>query len=202
VTTIGGRQTQMRATVIQPVITSYGFEEASADSTAGSAHPYEKFSDGSSIVPNIEQIETGPILDVVPSVLSDGYTIRLRTIASLIDFLGYASSKGLAPEYATNADGVRIKLPTTVPVCDVREASTEKLLYDRQTLVLFPEQELPSMRDEKARERVAEYIRKVGKSDKTLLTLVTITLIDAAGNPVHTDDELPFAQNGVPPQSP
>jgi len=35
---------------------------------------------------------------------------------------------------------------------------------------------------------------------RNLMIFVTATLIDPAGNRVHTDDELPFAQTGIPPQ--
>jgi hypothetical protein len=36
--------------------------------------------------------------------------------------------------------------------------------------------------------------------DKTLVVLVTATLIDPAGNRLHSDKELSFAQTGIPPQ--
>ena len=36
---------------------------------------------------------------------------------------------------------------------------------------------------------------------KNLLIFVTPTLIDPAGNRLHTDDEMPFAQAGIPPQT-
>jgi general secretion pathway protein D len=35
---------------------------------------------------------------------------------------------------------------------------------------------------------------------KNLVIFVTPTIIDPAGNRVHTDDELPFAQSGLPSQ--
>jgi general secretion pathway protein D len=35
---------------------------------------------------------------------------------------------------------------------------------------------------------------------KNLVIFVTPTIIDPAGNRVHTDDELPFAQSGPPSQ--
>ena len=35
---------------------------------------------------------------------------------------------------------------------------------------------------------------------KNLMIFVTATIVDPAGNRVHTDDELPFAQNAIPPQ--
>jgi general secretion pathway protein D len=37
---------------------------------------------------------------------------------------------------------------------------------------------------------------------KNLVIFVTPTIIDPAGNRFHSDDEMPFAQNGVPVQSP
>ena len=38
------------------------------------------------------------------------------------------------------------------------------------------------------------------KIRKHLLVFVTPTIVDAAGNRVHSDEELPFRQNAVPPQ--
>ena len=37
---------------------------------------------------------------------------------------------------------------------------------------------------------------------QNLLIFVTPTIIDPAGNRVHTDDEMPFAASSVPPQTP
>jgi hypothetical protein len=34
------------------------------------------------------------------------------------------------------------------------------------------------------------------------MIFVTATIVDPAGNRVHSDDELPFAQASVPPQPP
>ena len=35
---------------------------------------------------------------------------------------------------------------------------------------------------------------------KNLMIFVTATIVDPAGNRVHSDDELPFAQNAIPSQ--
>ena len=43
----------------------------------------------SAITPNQQQVEVGPVLDVIPYVLSDGYTINLTLIPSLTEFTGY-----------------------------------------------------------------------------------------------------------------
>jgi type II secretory pathway component GspD/PulD (secretin) len=37
---------------------------------------------------------------------------------------------------------------------------------------------------------------------KNLMIFVTATIVDPAGNRVHSDDELPFAQSTIPPQQP
>jgi len=37
---------------------------------------------------------------------------------------------------------------------------------------------------------------------RNLMIFVTANLIDPAGNRVHSDDELPFAQTGIPQQPP
>lgn len=190
VTTIGGRQTQMRATTIAPVITGYTLEEPS------------KFG----YVPNVEQVETGPIFDVVPSVLADGQTIRLKVDATLISFLGYADPKGLASTYGTNAFGKKIKLPLVSPLFHINQVSMDKPLPDGQTLVLnAPELEsLGDETDEKSQERLAPYIREARKKegDKVVLVLTTATLIDRAGNRFHSEDEMSSSQTGVPPQTP
>ena len=34
------------------------------------------------------------------------------------------------------------------------------------------------------------------------MIFVTATIVDPAGNRVHSDDELPFAQSAIPPQPP
>lgn len=193
VTTISGRQTQMRATVIQEVITNFTLE--------ASAGPYGQFSDGSAYVPQTEQVQTGPIFDVVPDELADGYTINLTTIASRIDFLGYGTPGGLVPNVTTNAAGTGFS-----PVFNVREASISRNLWDGQTLVLFPNSEAGwrYIRDEKGKRRTSEGVENSNeeKGDKVLIVLTTATLIDAAGNRVHSEGELPFAQNAVPQQSP
>jgi general secretion pathway protein D len=37
---------------------------------------------------------------------------------------------------------------------------------------------------------------------KNLVIFVTPTIIDPAGNRVHTDEDMPFAMNAIPPQKP
>ncbi|HEV2328283.1 MAG TPA: M56 family metallopeptidase [Verrucomicrobiae bacterium] len=172
-TTLCGRQTQMRATITQPIVTNF-----TAEASTGAS------------VPQTEHVETGPILDVFPNLLSDGYTIQLKTIASHIDFLGYSSSRGLVPNVTANIVGSDFS-----PVFQASEAALNKNLYDGQTLVLFPKYRVIS--DGKTEDRISEAVKEKNR-DKVEIVFVTATLIDAAGNRLHSDDEVRFAQKYVP----
>ena len=178
VTTMSGRQTQMRATQVITVITNFTFQE---NGTNGS------------IISQTENIETGPVLDVVPYVLSDGYTINLALIPSLTEFLGYDKPTNTTTAY--NRAGEKIDVPKILPRFSVRQMVTTLNLLDGQTAVIGGLLE----KNYVGGKEVAD---KSKSSDKELLVFITATLVDPAGNRVHTDDDLPFAQKGIPPQPP
>jgi type II secretory pathway component GspD/PulD (secretin) len=50
---------------------------------------------------------------------------------------------------------------------------------------------------------VGRLFRSEGTQSKktSLVIFVTPTIIDPAGNRVHSEEDLPFAQNGIPPQT-
>jgi len=182
VVTTSGRQAQMRATqTVVTIVTNFVFQENAANGTG-------------SVVTQTSQIETGPVLDVVPYALSDGYTINLTVIPSLIEFLGYD-----APPTNTTATfnraGEKIDLPKSLPRFTVRQVTATLNLWDDQTAIIsgLPEKDYVNGK---------EVAGKSKASDKELLIFVTATIIDPAGNRVHADKDLPFAQNGIPPQPP
>ena len=109
VTTLSGRQTQMRSTQIITIITNSIFEETKS---AGS------------ITPQTGQVEIGPTLDVVPAILANN-RIQITTTASVIYFLGYADSSKLTPHYATNSAGEQISLPIYLPDVSNQESHDE-----------------------------------------------------------------------------
>jgi beta-lactamase regulating signal transducer with metallopeptidase domain len=163
VTTLSGRQAQVKISTMQQVV-------------VGGADPHTS-----------EPIETGPVLDVVPTVLADGFTIQLVVNASVTGFLGYeppaVDEKGTAPK----------------PRFRLRQLKTQALVWDGQTVVLGCTSEAPA-------NAATDSTRPVGTNGKNatvrkqLLVFITPTIIDPAGNRVHTDDEMPFARNGVPQQ--
>src|SRR5207248_563686 len=98
VTTLSGRPVQMRATQMISVVTNFCLQETNGTS---------------SIVPQAGPVECGPILDAVPKILPDGYTIRLPVITSMTEFLGYAPSAKTTPAY--NSTGQEFDVPTVSP---------------------------------------------------------------------------------------
>ena len=87
----------------------------------------------SAIQPITQSIETGPILDVVPYVLSDGYTINLALIPSLTDFNGYDT----APTIPGITGGLNVvSVPVILPNFTVRQVVTTVNVWDNQTVVI------------------------------------------------------------------
>lgn len=185
--TTSGRQTQMRATATELILTNFALQESPSNSTG--------------VVPQSGKFEIGPAVDVVPWVLSDGYTIYLSTIVSELIFLGYDSETNAV--FATNSIGEKIHLPTVLPGFRVQKAEAHVNLWDNQTLVLG---NLKSnfvggdgqIHNESKLLRDAE--KKNGTADKELLVFITATIVDPAGNRVHSDDDLPFNPATIPPQ--
>ena len=189
VITISGRQTQMRATTIINVITNFTFQETSTNLA---------------VTPQMEKVECGQVLDTIPYVLSDGYTINLTTTASLTEFWGYDKTTNTTAVF--NAAGQKVDLPGISPSFYVRRASANLNLWDGQTVVLG---KLEKHFYDGGKEVSAEpdYFVETEKAkgwpdveDKEVLVFVTVTLVDPAGNRIHADDELPFAKDAVPTQ--
>src|SRR4029077_15122931 len=160
------RKVQMRATQIISVVTNVCLQETNG---------------ASSIVPQTENVETGPLLDAVPPVLPDGYTIELPVIASVVEFLGYAQSTNTTPAY--NSAGQEIDVPTVSPQFRVQSVTNSVNLFDDQTLVF-------GLKDNQVQTdaTLAEFDGKKSNSlNRHTLVFVTATIIDRAGNRVHED---------------
>ena len=169
----------MRATQIVTGVTNVLFERNPGDGARAEVFESNK-------------IETGPVLDVVPNVLSDGYTINLTVIPSLTKFWGYNTPPTNDVEHINNDE---IHPPAVLPDITVRQIARTLNLWDGQTVILSG---LP----EKNYVNGKETNEKPKTKDKELLVFITATIVDPAGNRIHSDDELPFAQRGVPPQPP
>jgi general secretion pathway protein D len=164
----------------------------------------------SSITPSTQQIEIGPVLDVVPDVLADGYTINLTLIPSLVQFDGYAAAPSFVSTLigSTGNSGGVVQLPAALPDFSVRQVVTTVNIWDNQTVVLgglissstsSTKDKIPVLGDIPL---VGNLFQSSSKTvtKKNLMVFVTATIVDPAGNRVHSDDELPFAQAAIPSQ--
>src|ERR1700743_2055711 len=154
----------------------------------------------SAIIPVTQPVETGPILDVVPYVLSDGCTINMSLIPSLTDFNGYDTAP-IIPGVTGNLNVVQ--LPVILPDFTIRQVVTSVNVWDNQTVVIGG---LISSQVQSTKDKVPVIgdVPLIGKlfqssskstSKKNLMIFVTATIVDPAGNRVHSDDDLPFAQS-------
>ena len=191
VTTLSGRQTQMRATQVIDVVTNLVFRE---DATNGP------------ILPQLVKVETGPILDVVPCVLADGCTINLALIPSLTEFLGYDKSTNTTTVY--NRAGKKFDLPKLLPRFAVRQVVATVNLWDNQTVVLggmsftnvtVIKDKVPVLGEIPMISQLFRSQRKT-EVEKDVLVFITATIVDPAGNRVHSDKELDSIQKGIPAQ--
>lgn len=163
----------------------------------------------SAITPITQQVEVGPILDVVPYVLADGYTVNLTLIPSLTEFDGYAT-----PPPIPNLSGIAglnvVELPVVLPQFTVRQVVTTVNVWDNQTVVLGglitstvlnTKDKIPVLGDVPL---IGTLFTSQSKTTtrQNLMVFVTATIVDPAGNRVHSDDELPFAQTSVPTTQP
>jgi RNA polymerase sigma factor (sigma-70 family) len=175
--TTSGRQMQMRATQAINVLTNFTLQESN---------------NTPNLVAQTTTVETGPVLDVIPRVLPDGYTIELPTIAQVTDFLGYAPATNTTPAYTTG--GQEIDVPTVWPQFYVQQATNSVNLLDNQTLLLMLNgNQVPAN---------ASFQQLDGNEtkfqDKKILVFITATLVDAAGNRVHTNGD---NYTNIPPQT-
>lgn len=156
------------------------------------------------IQPTPVQVPLGPTLDVIPHVSSDGYTIQMNLIPTVTEFLGYED-----PGQFTSQVG-NIQQPTPLPRFRVRQVTTSSIVWDGQTIVLggLISESLVKVRDKVPFLGDLPLIGRLFTSEgslskkKNLVIFVTPTIIDPAGNRIHSEDNLPYDPNKTPAQTP
>jgi general secretion pathway protein D len=172
--------------------------------TAAQAQVVQQAATASAVQPITTQLEFGPVLDVVPYVLSDGVTINLTLIPSLTEFTGYDTPPTIPGVSVANV----VSVPTILPSFTVRQVVTTVNVWDNQTVVLGG---LISSQNQTTKDKVPvlgdlPFVGRLFQSQtkstvkKNLMIFVTATIVDPAGNRVHSNDELPFIQTSIPPQ--
>jgi general secretion pathway protein D len=137
----------------------------------------------------------------------------MALIPSDTEFGGYDTISATAiPGYNPGAALAGIANGTTLPVAlpnfTVRQVITTVNVWDNQTVVLGglitstiqnTKDKVPFLGDLPVFGKLFQSQSKSETKDN-LMIFVTATIVDPAGNRVHSDDELPFAKSAVPTQ--
>ncbi|MGO8929496.1 MAG: M56 family metallopeptidase [Limisphaerales bacterium] len=199
VTTSSGRQAQMKTVTIQGVVKGIN-ERALMPPGITTTNEDE------SALYVTEPMEFGPMLDVIPSVLADGYTIALTVMPTATEFLGYET--GQTNRVAVYVNGKKKWVIPPRPIVRRQQMSTSVRVWDGQTLVLggLPSETVNTLKDKVPMlgdlPLVGPLFRKESKNTqkRILLVFITPTIIDPAGNRVHTADQTPATHEAIPPQ--
>jgi general secretion pathway protein D len=209
VTTVSGRQTHIEVTDMESIVTGVNANQTASTPTTGTTGASGAGAVGSTITYDISTLPFGPSLDVIPYVSADEYTIQMTIIPTLTEFLGY-DNPGLFADQAQGSSGGNLTAILPLPHSRVRQITTTAVVWDGQTVVLGG---LITENTTKTKDKVpllgdlpmfgTLFRSESSQSSKqNLLIFVTPTIIDPAGNRLHSDEDMPFAQTAVPPQQP
>jgi type II secretory pathway component GspD/PulD (secretin) len=215
VTTVSGRQAQLQSVDIRTIVIGPDINQTSSGGGGNINNNGGGGAVGTSLNYNTQPLPFGPVLDVVPYVSADGFTVQMVIIPTITEFIGYDDPGGFIPQaqsVSSGAGGVGLPLTAQLPLPHfrVRQVTTTSIVWDGQTVVLGG---LLSENVTKYKDKVpvigdlpwvGRFFRSEGNSSekKNLVIFVTPTIIDPAGNRVHTDEQLPFTQTAIPQQRP
>lgn len=213
VTTMSGRQAQIQVVDLRYIVTGSSVDSNTGGGgsvSAGSGTTVNPLSQA--IVPTATAIPLGPTLDVIPYVSADGYTIQMTLIPTIVEFIGYDDpGPFLIQAQAVGGGAASVPLTSVLPLPHfrIRQITSSVIVWDGQTIVLGGlisdnitrvKDKIPVLGDLPL---VGRLFRNESSQTqkKNLVIFVTPTIIDPAGNRMHTDEELPFAQTRIPTQS-
>jgi general secretion pathway protein D len=189
VTTFSGRQAQIQTGETRAVVTGLNPQALIPPGITGGR-------DATNQLYQTNSMRFGPVLDVTPTLSADGFTVSLRMNTTVTEFLGYDENTNFVTAYI---NGRREQVARPSPRFRVRETSVTANVWDGQTVVLLnPVEFLHSLKPNGEPDT-----REITGSDKKpLVVFVTVSLVDQTGNTIHTEEEMPFAKDSIPPQSP
>lgn len=215
VTTLSARQAQVKAVRVRYVITDLDLSQTSGGGgTTTTGTTTGGGGVGSTVQPLAEPFELGPVLDVIPYVSADGYTIQMTIIPTIKEFEGYdLENAQLFQAQAQSVGGVGpagnpLSQITPLPIFRLRQVVTSAIVWDGQTVVLGgllldettkTKDKVPFLGDMPLVGRLFRSESTAGKKT-SLVIFVTPTIIDPAGNRVHSEDNLPYDVNALPQQ--
>lgn len=210
VTTMSGRQAQIQVVDYQTIVTGSSVNSSTGGNVAAGGTGVVQAQATQSIQPTTSVIPVGPTLDVVPYVSADGYTIQMTIIPTVVEFLGYDNPQNFIIQAQIGGANAPLTAQLPLPHFRVRQVTTSAIVWDGQTIVLggLVSESVGRLKDKVPVLGDLPVVGRLFRSEsnisqkKNLVIFVTPTIIDPAGNRVHTEDEMPFAQKAVPAQKP
>jgi general secretion pathway protein D len=219
VTTLSGRQTEVQVVDLQTIVIGTSLGQTQGGGGGGTVGGVGAVGGagviGSTVNYPTQTLPFGPTLDVIPYVSADGYTIQMTIIPTLTEFLGYDDPGQFIPQAQSASSGqggvaVPIKAQLPLPRFRVRQVTTSAIVWDGQTVVLggLIAENVTKLKDKVPVLGDLPLVGRLFRSEssstqkKNLMIFVTPTIIDPAGNRQHSEDEMPFAQSGIPTQKP
>jgi len=206
VTTLSGRQCQIQVVELQTIVTGTTVNQTAA---GGGGVAGGNGVIGSTVQPTTQNLPFGPTLDVIPYVSADGFTIQMTIIPTIIEFIGYDDPQGFVIQAQSGGGSLPVTAQLPLPHLRLRQVTTSAIVWDGQTVVLGGlitenvvkiKDKIPFLGDLPIVGR-AFRSESSGSSKKNLMIFVTPQIIDPAGNPAHSLEEMPFAQNSIPTQT-
>ena len=188
VVTLSARQAQAQVATVQKIVTGI-------NPCALTPPGITVANEDESLMLATESLSIGIALDVIPCLMGkDDYTLSITAIPTVTEFLGYADPG--TNRVAVYVNGRQKWISEPRPNVRQRQMIATAQVWDGQTLMLGN----PKLVTPGALKIAAKPGESSGDGRKRLIVLVTPTLVDSAGNRVHTDDEMPFAREGIPAQ--
>jgi len=143
VTTLSGRQAQVQINDLRTIVTGVDLNQTASGGGANTGAAVGTATGGGGVAPTLNYITQitpfGPVLDVIPYVAADGYTIEMTLIPTFSEFLGYDDPGQFVPQaqsVAGNSIGLPITAQLPLPRLRVRQVVTSAIVWDGQTVVL------------------------------------------------------------------
>ncbi len=181
VTTLSGRQTELQwaAEMTVSVLTNVTLTNASSPTTVLATN----------------KVPIGSKVDIYPVVGTNGYSIQLTVSGSTTEFLGYDDPGQFVPQ--ADADGSNKPHNAVLPLPRFRVLQMpthSAIVWDGQTLVLGRSGQTTHASDVPVFGGDRPLVGRLFRSEpdeKDFIIFLTPTIIDPAGNRVHSDDDSP-----------
>jgi general secretion pathway protein D len=210
VTTESGRQAQISAVDIQTIVTGQNFGQGANGATGAGGNNTVINNTATTLQYNSSTLPFGPVLDVIPYVSADEFSVQMTIIPTVTEFVGYDDPGGFVPRASAIAGGTSLQGQLPLPHFRMRQVTTSVTVWDAQTVVLggLITDSITKLKDKVPLLGDMPFVGRLFRSEssaktkKNLVIFVTPTIINPDGSRYHSDEEMPFAANSFPPQRP